>query len=440
MSVGLAIPSQPASGSFSKLADNAFKSEKARKSAILWITAYIAILMMAVTVPAFAQAEGEELTQLFETTAFSGSWEVFSKFNWLGNFLNFCISAFSLIGLVFVVLRFTITILYKSNEAIFDRVYELKGKGQGTGFFGIPALGKELVSGNYGVGADVVIGFVLSLLPNIKEYSDYNPNKMMFNLKEDDTLTTYVLKMSLPTIMTIFFFSIGFNGTLWQAYGNVVGAMATAAHGFCTVQLSSFVDKALNVGSYFQFGYDTKTELGKFQKNVATNMYNKILPKLKSITSETMQAAGSEVQTAVDRDFKWDTLRLKLFKDLEGFDENGEHAKDQSFAKYLTCTVIVNSSKEFGANNGISYTVNYPLSQTDTGKLNALTAGGESDSNGYYLHVTISRKDIVNTKNPWSKSEFATNDDDTTPPADNTTPENPIDKQKQENTDDTTDG
>lgn len=253
MSIGLAMPTRTYfTGTLAPPIGKYLKKEEVKRSVTPWITLYAVLLLMAVVFPTVVNAaEGKELTDLFYTTAFSGSWEVFSKFNWLGNLLNFCISAFSLIGLVFVVLRFTITILYKANESLFDRVYELKGKGQGTGFFGIPTMGKELVSGNYGVGADVIIGFVLSLLPNVKEYSDYNPNKTSFNLKEDDTLTTYVLKMSMPTIMTIFFFSIGYNGTLWKAYGNVVNGMATAANGFLDVNLANYVDKALNVGSYY---------------------------------------------------------------------------------------------------------------------------------------------------------------------------------------------
>ena len=96
----------------------------------------------------------------------------------------------------------------------------------------------------------VIIGFVLSLLPDIKAYSDYNPDKPAYNLEESDTITTYLLKISLPTIMTILFFSLGFSGTLWQAYGNVVDAMAVAAEKVVQVDLAGYVNKALNSISF----------------------------------------------------------------------------------------------------------------------------------------------------------------------------------------------
>ena len=41
-----------------------------------------------------ADTGNEALTEIFKTAAFSGSWDVFTKFNWLGALLQFIISAF----------------------------------------------------------------------------------------------------------------------------------------------------------------------------------------------------------------------------------------------------------------------------------------------------------------------------------------------------------
>ena len=204
MGISITVP-----GSWYKWVSNVKQQRKFR----VILLAYLAIVCIAVIAPTFSAADNEALTDLFTTAAFTGSWEVFSKFNFIGKISNFLISAFCLLGLILTVMRVMITLLYKSSESLFDQVYELKGKGKGQKFFGLPTIGREVFNGNYGVGADAFIGFILALCPNVKAYSDYNPEKPVYNLSPDDTITTYFLKISIPTIMTVFFFTIGFDGT-----------------------------------------------------------------------------------------------------------------------------------------------------------------------------------------------------------------------------------
>lgn len=152
---------------------NEIFSERQLKKFRNLLLVYVALVCAALVVPRFSSAE-DNLMDLFTTTAFTGSWEVFSKFNFVGKISNFLISAFCLLGLTLTVVRIVITLLYKSSESLFDRVYELKQCGKGQNFFGVPAMGKAVYSGNYGVGADALIGFILALCPNVKAYSDYN--------------------------------------------------------------------------------------------------------------------------------------------------------------------------------------------------------------------------------------------------------------------------
>lgn len=328
---------------------------KIRKKAMWMLVLYGIFVSLAITSPQIASAENS-LTDLFSTTAFTGSWKVFSSVNFVGKFLNTAISLFCLFGLVGVVFRVVLTLLYKSSENLFDRVHELKEVGRGTKFFGIPAIGKELASGNYGVGADVIIGFFLSLCPDFKAYSDYNPDKMAYNLKEDDTVTTYILKISLPTIMTIFFFSIGWNGTLWKAYANVVDAMAIVAERAASVDLSNYVNKALNAGSYYAFKSDD-TEYGNFLLAIKKDLYNDLLRRMDSIDSASMLKVGSLVESKIN-EIKAEEIDSKVGND-------GMYSKriqdDESAVKNLTFTSTINYNEIGDVGKG-SYVKEFPVS------------------------------------------------------------------------------
>jgi hypothetical protein len=350
---------------------------------------YVMLIASAFVIPEITHAaDGTELTDLFETTAFTGSWEVFSKFNWLGKLLNFLISAFCLIGLVLTAFRLILTMLYKSNEAIFDRVYDLKQHGRGQKFFGFGAMGREVFQGNYGVGLDAIVGFLLSLLPDIKAYSDYNPEKMMYNLQEDDTLTTYVLKVSIPTIMSIFFFAIGFNGTLLQGFGNVANAMARGAKRLVEVDLAEGVDKVMSAGSYYQFSYDTSDEFYKLKKNICTSIYNKVLLKMDDISTGSMQTVGAAIQACVDSETNGITA-----SDLDSLiKSDSEHSvkENHAYAKNYSYTVYLNSNSEKSV-AGTSDTVNSIeriYSFSDLG----LSGNVSSSSTPTQIHVIITKK------------------------------------------------
>lgn len=441
-----------------------FLNPKERRRIIRFLSVYLTILFSVIVIPESLIAASEKpLTDLFETTAFSGSWEVFTKFNWLGGGLNFLISIFCLIGIILVAIQFTVTILYKSNESIFDRVYELKGKGKGQSFAGVPAMFKELKNGNFGIGADVVLGFFLSLCPNVKEYSYYNPEKQAFNLEENDTVTTFILKMSIPTIMTIFFFSMGFNGTLWKAYGNVVDAMSVAASNVCDVNLAQFVDNAMNSELYYNFSYNTKTEWGSFKKKLASSIYTKTLAKTVATTDKaTYQNMGAVIQKAVDSigadniaaqtealyTGQWTSLLVSESassssqNNVKGNSDNisgdstdvnytANASINDEVAGHLDSHVVVNTSFDSGADNTVSGngTLNDPNSGVKDGML-TLCWGLRSDGNNgftistkpnegdckYYVHITISRDGKENMINYFD----AVGKDDTSSKVENT--------------------
>ena len=352
-------------------------NEKQLKRLKCYLKIALLFLCVACVVPSFAHADNDNLMDLFSTAAFTGSWEVFSKVNFIGKALNVSISFFCLMGLVFTVVRFTLTMLYKSAENTFDRVYELKQSGKGDNVFGIRNMFNEVRTGNFGTGVDAVIGFVFMLLPNVKAYSDYNPEKMVYNLKEDDTITTYFLKMSIPTIMTLFFFTIGFDGTLWQAYGNVVNGISVVAKRAVEVNLAGYVNKAMNAGAYYSFSFNTRSELGKLQKNIATSIYNKLLLKMESYDTTTMQNVGSRVETWVLDHFSASDL------DVLNKAKGAKKIKDDATAaKNLSFTCCINSNSELGAEGGNCYAA--------VREVDYFSVAGMSTK--MYVHVYVTKK------------------------------------------------
>ena len=327
------------------------------------------------------RAEG--LTDLFDTLAFSGSWNVFSKLNFLGALLNGIISVFSFLGLFSVCLRIMITMLYLSGRNLFDTIDEIKGKGKGKKGFGLSGIASEIFSANYGTGLDAVFSFILSLFPNVKAYSDYADGKRAYNLSDDDTVTTYILKISLPSILTIFFFSIGFNGVLWQSFGTVVDAMGVAASRFATTELDTYVNRALNTGSSYKFGFSGDgSEYGNFQQKLAKTVYNKILSKSKNLDSNTQITVGSSVDSWITENFK----KENVFSSI-GYDKNG----DDELAKNIEYSVVVNSTKSYDASSSTIY---------KNAKADKFGLDGD-----LYVHVFVSKKKNTDETNYFTKVE-----------------------------------
>ena len=200
----------------------------------------------------------DNLLDLFDSYAFRGSLKTIDKFNWVGKLMSYIISVFSMIGLFLVCYQRLISLLYLAGRNTFDTVHEIKSSlsgGSGRDAFGIRSMFTNAMQGGgqYGTGLDAIVGFLLSLLPDVKKYSDYNPERMAFNVQEDDSCTTYMLKTAIPTIMMIFFFAMGYNGTLWQGYGVIVDAMGTAADQLVSTDLNSIVSTAMNTGKAYKF-------------------------------------------------------------------------------------------------------------------------------------------------------------------------------------------
>ena len=275
---------------------------------------FVSLLWFRVVYAGEVFTTGDSLTALFKTRGFMGNAQILSKLNWVSALVSDIISVACFIGLALTVIRIIMTMLYLSNRNVFDNIHALKSSNSANLPGGLsrlapvigPVIGPSMAGWQKAGGLDVIVQFILGLLPDVKMYSDMNDEAshgLPGNLKEDDSITQYILKISLSTIMSIFFFTIGWNGVLWQAYGSVVDALGVAAERMVNDDFQNVVANALNTGKYYSFGFDLDgTEQGKFKQHLAKDMYNKAVLKLDSAHrgQENMQVLGKHIENFIN--------------------------------------------------------------------------------------------------------------------------------------------
>ena len=365
----------------------------------------------------FHLAKADNLLDLFDSYAFRGSLKTIDKFNWVGKLMSYIISVFSMLGLFLICYQRLISLLYLAGRNTFDTVHEIKSSlsgGSGRDAFGIRSMFTNAMQGGgqYGTGLDAIVGFLLSLLPDVKKYSDYNPERMAYNVQEEDSCTTYMLKTAIPTIMLIFFFAMGYNGTLWQGFGVIVDAMGTAAEQLVATDLNSIVSTAMNTGKAYKFSWDASgSDYGNFMQDMVKAVYKQALKNGKDYTSDTQQSVGSYVDSIFLTGKGYSKSDMKLYKgstnekisigkgkgsiftDADTLAKaigNTTGFKGEDDAKNLTYTVISNSTKD---SYKISNAVEVVISAYDVGL------------NGNYIHVTISRKKNSDETMYWHKAD-----------------------------------
>lgn len=258
------------------------------------------------------------LTDIFYTKSFQGSWEVVNKYNWLGGIIQFIFTSFCFLGLVMVAYQRFISILYLGGRNTFDTIHEYKQADKGQGWLGMKNMGMEVFKGSRGTGMDAIIGLGYSLMPDVKEYSDFNENKLAnLNLKEEDSATTYILKTAIPTIMLVFFFSMGFNGTLMKGYGMIANGLGAVADKAVDSNLEGWITNKLNTGDSYRFTLaESGSAVGKFGEKIASDLYGKVLSRFDVLDTETRMAVGLAVEKHVYEKILASSVDTSAYKQL----------------------------------------------------------------------------------------------------------------------------
>lgn len=363
----------------------------------------------------------DNLLDLFDSYAFRGSLKTIDKFNWVGKLMSYIISVFGMLGLFLVCYQRLISLLYLAGRNTFDTVHEIKsGLSGGTGrdAFGIRSMFTNAMQGGgqYGTGLDAIVGFLLSLLPDVKKYSDYNPERMAFNVQEEDSCSTYMLKTAIPTIMMIFFFAMAYNGTLWQGYGVIVDAMGTAAEQLVATDLNSIVSTAMNTGKAYKFSWDASgSDYGNFMQDMVKAVYKQALKNGKDYTSATQQSVGSYVDSIFLTGKGYKNQNMQIYKGSSEKTINVSSGKGSIFTDGSTLAKAIGEVTGFKGEDdakNLDYTVisnstktSYKISNAAELVISAYDLGLNSSANGNYIHVVISRKKNSDETMYWHKAD-----------------------------------
>lgn len=322
----------------------------------------------------------DNFTDIFYTNSFRGSFEWFKKLDWIGMLVQAVISVFSLVGVSLIVMRIVTSMLFLSSKGLWEEVHDLKQSGESEMFdFGFVNMAKTWAKGKAGTGLDAILGAVLILLPDVKRYSDFG-EKSGQKFDEDISMSQYILKISLPTVLAVFFLAMGFNGTLIKGLAVTVDAMGTLADKAVSVNYSGFIEDLIASGSGYKFAYGMdSTEEGSLKESIAKDLYGRVVSEARGASQAQLYSIGQAIEQQIEDGFDGaisDSTQISQ-QVRDGLD--GENS--DRYYSYLGFDVVVNTSQESGVEGSWDISLSDILSN-----VSGLTA-----TEGYakYYHIFI---------------------------------------------------
>lgn len=307
---------------------------------------FAAMMVVGAMATGTVYGKADNFTDIFYTNSFRGAFEWIEKLDWVGMLVQIVISTFSLFGVALLTIRIMTSMLFLSAKGMWEEVHDLKSSGESAekDFLGMFGMAKTWASGKSGTGLDAIVGAVLMILPDVKRYSDFG-EKAGGDFSDDMTISQYMLKIALPTVMTVFFFAMGFNGTLFQALAVTVDAMGTLADRAISVNYAGIVDDLVNSQNGYKFYYDADgSSFGKMKQSMAKDLYGNIISLTRDATPDQLYRIGQWVEGQIDSNFA-DPSTLAIAR---GADENiknglqGENA--DGFVRYVEFDVVVSGN------------------------------------------------------------------------------------------------
>lgn len=345
-------------------------------------------LTALIVVGAFASGtvtgRADNFTDIFYTNSFRGAFTWIQKLDWVGMLVQIVISTFSLFGVALMTIRIMTSMLFLSAKGMWEEVHDLKSQGgsEEKDLFGLVGMGKSWVQGKAGTGLDAIVGAVLLILPDVKRYSDFG-EKAGGDFSDDMTITQYILKIAVPTIMTVFFFAMGFNGTLFQALAVTVDFMGNMADKAISVNYTGIADDAINRITGYKFVFDLDgTNEGKWKQGLAKDIFGRVVSKVRGADAVTLENAGNAIEDWVGEIAQAAPEAPQLSERVKtGFQGD---AKDQ-YWQYVGYNVEFSNKEAAGALKS------RPLSELVAG--NVTTDGNDG---GLYVNVFIRQSGSYN--------------------------------------------
>lgn len=365
------------------------KRQRVSVDALLGFVLLVVVTGAATLCAAFAFRVGkaDNFTDIFYTNSFRGAFEWFKKLDWVGMIVQCVISCFSLFGVALLVIRIMTSMLYLSAKGMWEEVHDLKSAGGESEMFdfGLVNMAKSWAKGKAGTGLDAIIGAVLILLPDVKKYSDFG-EKSGAKFEEDTSITQYILKIALPTVMTVFFFAMGFNGTLFQALAVTVDFMGSVADRAISVNYSGFVDDLINSGTGYQFVFSSAgTQEGDLKQNIAKDIYGRVVAQVKDANAAQLYDMGKTVETKLSDDALNQMIEASSQISVKVKNGLSDESLRDSYMGYLGYDIVVNGSE--------SATGAFSIPMTDFQPAGTVTVDAER---AQYMHVFLKQTSDFN--------------------------------------------
>lgn len=343
----------------------------------------------------------DQLTQLFTTKAFQGSWEVINKFQIIGWLLNMIISVCCFIGLVLTVISIVLSLLYLSNKNLWNNVHAIKTSTSGSRFFGMPELLQKTIAAESGSGLDAFVTFFLGLLPDVYTLCDYGGGNTGKLDESSDNALNYFLKTGIEKLVMIFFLAIGFSGVLWQLYGTVVDGLIVIADNVVAVDLGRQVQRIINLTGAYNFTIDSAgTAESDVQQRVAQLAYQEILGKTDlDLTDEDKFNLGADLTTLVTDNITVDSMSNFLYP-------NGGTASDSDIKSIQLKVTLTDRSVDLDE-RGVCFQV--PSGYMTNDAYVAVTYTGVKTYGDYFNRTTNGSKSSSSSKSSNSNKQLGNN-------------------------------
>jgi hypothetical protein len=351
------------------------------KKLLTWMIALVALLSTAVV------GAENRFTDILLTKSFRGSWEEVQSLGWLGAMNSTFIMVVCVVGLITLSSSIMWTMLFFGGRNFWQSVWDFQEEDSGSGWLGFKGAFDKLKSGSRGVGVNAIIQAAMSVMPNVLYYSEMNPNRLAHNLKETDSMGTWLLKTFIPKALMIFFFSAGFDGSLMRGYYTLANGMAAVGDRLVSTDLEGWVAKKMNTGEAYTFTLGSSGEKSKvFGEKIAKELYSKVLGRSVLVDSNSLQAIGLQVETTIYTKLGLSASseadrRKKLQEFLPaGADNSKPSLSSDSDMDALNYTIEVNT-------NSSSYgSIDIPLNTLFGDKVSASSTGVGSSLTA---HITI---------------------------------------------------
>jgi hypothetical protein len=230
----------------------------------------------------------DDLVKLLESDAFTGSYAILEKYSsFVISLVKIIVSISGLLMYAFQVIVTAASFLYVSFPRLFDTIDEIKQQKQAGG-------GQFYGQGNF------VMFIAATLIPNVKELSDFNSRTGYNYITQDGrpTIATYVRENAVRFFVIAFLGAIIFGGQYTKIIANFTRGGVVIAEAFGSVDIENKMRKIVEADKDYEFVFVNTTE-GKMKKRIAQKIYSTVKDNYNIRTAEFNDALGSKIYTAL---------------------------------------------------------------------------------------------------------------------------------------------